>query len=141
MNNNRIFVDTWAWYALANRIDKDHKSAVENHKRLLEEKVQYVTSNFVFGETYTLILIRGKNHKAAIEFGERIMKMAEIGEIELIRISEKIENDAWNIAKKYDDKAFSYVDCTSFAIMKELEIKRAFTKDTHFEQIGFQIIG
>lgn len=139
MNVKRIFIDTWAWYAIANRKDKDHKRAVSINKKLVKEKFQYVTTNFIFGETYTLILIRGKNHKAAIDFGEKFKQMVKSGEVELIRISEEIEDEAWDIAKKYDDKDFSYVDCTSFAVMNDLEITRAFTDDSHFEQIGFQI--
>ena len=140
MNVKRIFIDTWAWYAISNRKDKDHKQAVRINKKLVKEKFQYVTTNFIFGETYTLILIRGKNHKAAVDFGEKLKQMVKSGEVELIRISVEVENEACEIAKKYDDKNFSYVDCTSFAVMKKLGILQSFTDDSHFEQFGFQIV-
>ncbi len=39
-----------------------------------------------------------------------------------------------------NDKNFSYVDCTSFAVMKKLGILHSFTDDSHFEQFGFQIV-
>jgi len=139
MENKLIFVDTWAWYAMSDRNDKDHQKANELNRKLVPEGYRYVTSNFVFSETYTLILIRSKSHRAAISFGEKLKQLTKLGAINYIRITEDLENEAWDVAKKYDDKDFSYVDCTSFAIMNEYGISRAFTDDDHFTQFGFQI--
>jgi predicted nucleic acid-binding protein len=35
------------------------------------------------------------------------------------------------------DKAWSLVDCSSFAIMQQQNISHALTSDHHFEQAGF----
>lgn len=134
-----MFVDTWAWYALANRKDKDHHIAKKLNKKFVAEGYRYATTNFIFSETYTLILIRGKNYRAAIAFGEKLKRMTRLGAIDFIRTNEEHENEDWEIARKYDDKDFSYVDCTSFAFMKENGISHAFTNDDHFRQFGFQI--
>ncbi len=139
MNRKMIFVDTWAWYALSNRKDKDHELAVELNKKYISEGFHYITTNFIFSETYTLIIVRGKDHKADIKFDEKLKAMSENRTISYIRITEAIEDTAWEIANQYDDKDFSYVDCTSFAIMKKLGISVAFTDDDHFKQIGFHI--
>ena len=34
-------------------------------------------------------------------------------------------------------KDFSYTDCTSFVVMKQLDMTIAFTFDRHFDQFGF----
>jgi predicted nucleic acid-binding protein len=40
---------------------------------------------------------------------------------------------------QYRDKGFSFTDCTSFAVMRELRISKALTTDRHFRQMGFQV--
>jgi predicted nucleic acid-binding protein len=38
---------------------------------------------------------------------------------------------------RYEDQAFSFTDCTSFACMKHLGIREAATTDRHFLTAGF----
>jgi len=42
--------------------------------------------------------------------------------------------------RKYADKEISFTDCVSFAIMRRVGIRTAFTFDRHFRDAGFQII-
>jgi len=60
--------------------------------------------------------------------------------IDIVHVAPEIESQAWEIFKKYSDKSFSFTDCTSFAIMQQLEINQAFTFDSHFIQFGFQTL-
>jgi hypothetical protein len=49
-----------------------------------------------------------------------------------------LEDAAFAIFKRYHDKGFSFTDCTSFAVMKALKLRKAFAFDRHFEQMeGF----
>jgi len=41
---------------------------------------------------------------------------------------------------KWQDKAFSFTDCTSFVVMRELKIKKALTADHHFIEAGFETL-
>ncbi len=64
----RIFVDTWAWYALTDRKDTDHDTAAEAaNLRLLDEGYTFVTTNFVLSESVTLIRYR-MYHDVAVQF-------------------------------------------------------------------------
>ena len=45
-----IFVDTWAWVALALSRDQHHGRAKAQHKLLQRARRQYVTTNFVLSE-------------------------------------------------------------------------------------------
>ena len=53
-----IFLDTWAWIALAARGDREHQGAQEQHRRLQQEKRQYITTDFVLGELISIATIR-----------------------------------------------------------------------------------
>jgi len=46
------------------------------------------------------------------------------------------ETSAWRIFKTHRDKAYSFTDCTSFALMEKHAIKNAFAYDRHFAQYG-----
>lgn len=41
------------------------------------------------------------------------------------------------VDKKDSDQDFSYVDCASFAVMRNLALQEAFTNDQHFRIFGF----
>lgn len=46
------------------------------------------------------------------------------------------EERAREIIYTHEDKAFSYTDATTFAVIERLGIKSTFTFDQHFAQIG-----
>jgi len=121
-------VDTSAFYALINRSDCDHAAAKYCFEALLRNEATLVTSNFVLSETYTLILYR-MGRPAAVGVTGKIRESFGIE-----RISEEDELCAWKIIAGFADKEFSYVDATSFALMKRLGLTRAFSFDDHFSQ-------
>jgi predicted nucleic acid-binding protein len=49
------------------------------------------------------------------------------------------EERAREIILAYEDKAFSYTDATTFAVMERTGIKTAFAFDSHFLQFGFTL--
>ncbi len=45
---------------------------------------------------------------------------------------------SWNVFEQYNiDKLWSFTDCTSYVIMKDIDITEVFEFDHHFEQMGF----
>ena len=129
----QIFVDANAWIALSSKRDRLHNSAIALHRELLEADYRYITTNFVLDETYTILLMH-VGHFAAVDFGERVRSSSVI---DVIHVTEGIEQDAWSLFKQYSDKQFSFTDCTSFVVMRRLNLIEAFTNDHHFEQAGF----
>jgi hypothetical protein len=123
-----IFIDSSAWYALANQKDVNHLSA----RHFLNRTSRLVTSNFIIDETITLTLIRA-GYKSALTVGEQLW----LGDIASIAwITRKDEQKAWAFFKQYSDKIFSFTDCTSFALMTRPGINQAFTFDADFSQTG-----
>ena len=132
----KIFVDTWAWYALADINDTDHQLAREANIRLLDDGYTFVISNYVLSEAVTLIRYK-MYHAAAVQFWHTMQQLIERGLLELVHISPVLESVAWSIFEKYADQDFSFVDCTSFAVMRDMGLSEVFTADHHFATMGF----
>ena len=132
----RVFVDTSAFVALRNRGEREHEAARAALSSLLAERASLVTSNYVFSETYTALLVRAGRHEA-VRWGAHF-RGAE--SIELVRVDEQIEDEAWSILESHDDKTWSHVDATSFALMQREAIDDAFAFDNHFSQRGLTVI-
>lgn len=131
-----VFVDTSAFVALRNESEREHESARRARADLVSENVRLFTSNYVFGETYT-VLLRRLGWSEAIKWGRGFRASPAI---ELVRADEEIEEDAWSILETHRDKTWSYVDATSFALMDREEATEAFAFDRHFIQRGLNVI-
>lgn len=128
-----VFVDTSAFFALADQTDRLHQHAlqyVQSTDRLL------VTSNVIVHETITLLRMR-LGYKPALQFGLRLLDETTTP---IIRVTPADEDRAWAIFRQYPDKRFSFADCTSFAIMKRLGIGTAFALDEDFRRLGKWIV-
>lgn len=66
------------------------------------------------------------------------MKNFDRAGFKVLQVSEAIERTAKAIFMKYDDKDFSFVDCTSFALIDHHELDHAFAFDIHFRQYRFK---
>ena len=131
-----IFVDTGAWFALADEDDAHHKDAASIFPSLLQSYKELVTSNLVVAESYILIL-KGLGHNAAVDFLDH---MNGSPRIKRLHATFDIEKEAEEILKRYIDQDFSYTDAVSFSIMNKFKIKKAFTYDKHFQIMGFIIV-
>jgi len=128
----RIFVDTGAWIAIADRNDQYAKIASQFYTDFVLQKRNLITSDLVLVETFNL-LSRTIGSKATFKFGN-ILKTIAILTIEPITPLDWEEG--WRIFERYEDKGFSFTDCTSFAIMERMKITTAFAFDEHFRQYG-----
>lgn len=133
MKPESIFIDTGAWYALADRDDGHHKDAVSIYPDMFKTYRTLVTINLVVAEAYVLIL-NELGHPAAVGFLERINASPRIVKV---YSTEDIEKDAEETLRKYNDQNFSYTDAVSFTIMKRQKIRKAFSFDKHFQTMGF----
>jgi uncharacterized protein len=52
------------------------------------------------------------------------------------KITDAELNLAWEMFEQFDDKNWSFTDCTSRVVMEQLGIKVAFAYDHHFHQFG-----
>jgi len=126
-----IFIDTGAWFAVAVRDDPDHVAAM---RWLARNREPLVTTDYVLAETATLIRMRDKTargHRLAVRLATSILK--EEAAI-LQDVTGQDLQHALNVFRDYTEHLFSFVDCTSFAVMERLGITHAFAFDRHFDE-------
>ncbi len=129
-----IFVDTSAWYALESPDDVNHDEAIDFREELQKGMHgSLVTSDYVLDETLTL-LIAQKNARTATAFADKLFRSKSL---HLSWIDRGVFETSLNLLKRRTDKKWSFTDCTSFAVMEELQLTSAFTFDKNFEQAGF----
>lgn len=129
----RVFVDTGAWFALQVIDDQHHPVARDTLPALLDTSRALVTSNLVVGETYTLLRLT-KGYREARRFLERLSGSRKL---EKVFVGEPLEEDAYTILHRYADHPFSFVDATSFALMRQQRLRYAFAFDAHFRTAGY----
>jgi len=131
-----LFVDTSAWYALADEGDINHLRAQSFFREAMARGERFITSNLIVGETYTLLCTR-LGYEAAWEFLDRTRASTRL---EIIFISPDLEEAAYALLKRYRNQPFSFVDGTSFVLMGKMGLDRAFAFDRHFEVAGFALV-
>jgi len=130
-----VFVDTSAFFALADANDANHAAAQAIRLRLMDARYQPFTTNFVVAETHGLVLARRNRYEAI-----QALREIEDGETIIVRVAARDEHRARQILAAYDDHDFSLTDATSFAVMERLHIAHAFTFDRHFSEVGFHVL-
>ncbi len=128
----RVFVDTAYFIARLAERDQWHDRAV----RAWSKEVEPVTSNLVINETATLLQVR-KRFSAALSF---VQTSAASADIRIVHVDPVVQAQAWDLFARYGGSGATVIDCTSFAIMLSLSIRRAFTFDQHFRAAGFEIL-
>ncbi len=119
-------VDTGAWYALADRSDRHHAAATA-HYETAAELGGLVTTDLIVGETFAL-LSSHLGRQGALTFWAGLRG----AQIPILPITVQEIEAAWHVARAFPDQSFSFVDCTTFALMERLGVGDAFAFDSHF---------
>ena len=134
MASEPAFADTSFFFALAAKRDVAHEAAASTFARLLRTQRPIVTTDYVVDEALTLTKAR-TNATVSLELLDRIERSATI-------VIESVNSNRFAAAKlffrKHSDHGYSFTDCTSFVVMRELKITEALTTDGHFTEEGFR---
>jgi uncharacterized protein len=127
-----IFVDTSFWVAGASRRERRHREALD----LIETHgaQPLLTSNHVRGETWTF-LNRRYGHRVALDYLDRLERSQHFA---VAFVGEELEAQALRWLRRHDEREYSFVDATSFALMRSLKIRRALAFDDDFAAAGFE---
>jgi predicted nucleic acid-binding protein len=129
MYANHCFVDTSAWFALFVPHDPAH-APLRDIVRAFGKRL--LTTDYILDELLTLLRARGQSYRAAAAWD--LLHAADL--VTLIHLSEADLAAAWSIFLRFDDKRWSFTDCTSKQIIDSYQISTACSLDHHFRQFG-----
>ena len=131
-----LFVDTAGWMACADASDAAHEACRAARDKALRAGQTLITTDYVVDETLTLIRLR-LNLSAAEAWWRQIDGSQRV---RWERIDPGRFERALELFFRHRDKGYSFTDCTSFAVMRELKLTGVLTTDRHFKQMGFEVI-
>lgn len=129
-----LFIDSGGFYAQVSPDCESHALAVKIMQETARQRRRAVTTDYIIDETATLLRARGLT-KLLTEF----FRLTE--ESQALTI-EWTSPDRFAAARKFMlkhlDQEFSFTDCVSFIVMKELHLTDALATDSHFRIAGFK---
>jgi predicted nucleic acid-binding protein len=128
-----ILVDTSALYALLDEDDANHRRAAARWPGVLDSPA-VLTHAYVVIETSSLVLRR---------LGARAARQLHDGLLPAVRVrmvDESLHDRAIARWLSTERRSVSLVDVTSFELMDDLGIERAFAFDIAFECAGYNVV-
>jgi predicted nucleic acid-binding protein len=129
------FADTGWWVAWALPEDARHEDAL-GMLDALGRSEQVLTSNLVVGETWTF-LRRKDSHRTAVAFLDRVEALIKGDRLVIHPVTGDQETAAWEWLRRHDERVHSYVDATSFRVMRDRRLREALAFDQDFAAAGF----
>ena len=131
-----VFVDTSAFYAIANADDVRHESAVSVWRSLIDDGELIVTSNYVIVET-TALLQNRHGVPAVANPMENLLSVVLAHWVDA-----PLHSAAASALVAAEGKGSpSLVNCVSFEIIRQLKVDGVFAYDRHFAGRGFKMVG
>lgn len=135
MISNIVFLDTSFIKALVDVKDDFHTAALTWWKKEENKKIEFITSNFILDESFTVL--RSKCSKDIAIEARNVIAESDPS-IKIIRVVGNDEVKAWQWFEK-DWKGLSFTDCVTFALLQRLHVSKVATFDHHFKKAGFSI--
>lgn len=129
-----VFVDTAFWAAYANQRDTHNAEALDLMRG--HARAALVTTNHVRGETWTFLRSRA-GHRSAIDFIDRLDRSPNV---RVVFVTDELEREALRWLRRHDERPYSFVDASSFAVMRSLRIDDVLTFDQDFTAAGFTVL-
>lgn len=129
----RVFIDTSALIAFFDKSDNLHPKAVRLFDKIREKRIRIIVTDYILSEVITTVMARA-GHQMAVRAGEFIFNSRVVN---IVWLDKSLKLKAWEYFKKHSDKNYSFTDCTSFVLMKEVKAVHFFAFDDDFSRAGF----
>ncbi len=130
---NRVFADTFYYFALFNPKDGAHEKAR-----------RYAAQHHEATVTTAWVLTELADGLAATPYRTDVARLVSLlradPENEIVPATADLMERGLALYDARPDKQWSLTDCISFLVMQDRQITEALTGDRHFEQAGFEAL-
>ena len=125
-----IFVDTSFWIAFRDERDVNHARAQQLMAEFFRTRTQLAITDHIFAETHAYFV-------RSVPKRRQIMRdLLDNPVVRHFHIEPEDRKLALSWLHEFDDKAWSFVDAVSFALIKRQGLRAAVSFDAHFGQPG-----
>jgi predicted nucleic acid-binding protein len=135
----KVFIDTSALYAIADKKDENHQESKTLYEKLLSKRVTFLITDYIIAECTTLIR-RRLGYLKSVDFLDLIEESEALGLFEIVFVERAIFKKAKQILRDMKSEKLSLVDAISFAAMRHKKVFEYFAFDRHFDEAGFKNI-
>ena len=129
-----VFIDTSALFAILDQDDAAHASASVIWSNLIAQDEHCLTSNYVLLETNALIQ-RRLGMKFVHIFEDKLVPFLNI-----VWVEADLQWSGLQMMRAANRRQLSLVDCVSFAVCQQANIRSVFAFDEHFAERGFCLL-
>lgn len=129
-----IFLDSVGLLAIWDVDDQWHTAAEGAYGKIVSSRQPVMTTTFVLLECGNAAARRGHREDVCI-----LRQTLELRN-EVVIPTENDWTRAWDVYQRGEIGRAGIVDHVSFAVMRRLGIRQAFTNDRHFQEAGFETL-
>ena len=132
-----IFLDTSFLVSYIVEKDTNHEKAVSLMKEIVDGKHgSAITSEYVFDETVTVVLVRSKSLDSAVKTGDLIKES-----IPVLDVGNSVFEASWKRFRNQGKTMFSFTDCTILEMIESNHLDKIATFDREFEGVdNFKVV-
>jgi len=127
-----IFLDTSAVYALADKADPNHVAACTKFDLALKSGETLLLHNYILIESAALL-------QARLGVQSVILFLNDAKAFEVEWVDSTLHQEAREELQRIGRRGISFVDCTSFVVMRRKGVHTALAFDPDFHHQGFLI--
>jgi uncharacterized protein len=129
-----VFLDTSGLYAMLDGDDAANAAATEAWRALLASDASLHTSNYVLVELQALV-----QRRLGVEAAQ-VVAAYIVPVVNTVWVDERFHAQAMAALLGARRRDVSFVDHTSFVIMRSLGLRAVLTTDRHFAEQGFRVL-
>ena len=133
MMNDRVLIDTSAFYAIVSDADIFHQRAVHTYIWLIDRRAELYTTSYILLEA-TALIHRRLGFQTLTNFMDVVRD-----DVNVLWVDRRAHWRGWELLRERTGRALSFVDCVTIVVAQSLNTK-LFAFDEDFSREGLPVL-